>query len=60
MPCRRFASGTRTSVRVISAFSTIRNAILPSIFSGTKPGMSFSTTKPLTWLSSTSRAHTTM
>ena len=57
--CSRFASGTRQSSRVIRAFCTIRSAILPWIFSVVKPGVPVSTTKPLTWLSATSRAQTT-
>lgn len=56
---RRSASGTRTSVSVISACSTMRKASLFSIFTGSNPGVPFSTTNPLTWLSSSSRAWTT-
>jgi hypothetical protein len=41
---------------VIRAFCTTRSAILSSIFSVLKPGVSFGTTKPLTCLSATSRA----
>src|SRR3982074_2991247 len=55
--CRRFASGTRTSFSVIWPFWTTLSAILCSIFSTLKPGVVlFSTMKPLTWLSATSRA----
>jgi hypothetical protein len=45
----RFASGTRAFSRVISAFCTARSAILLRILTGVKPGVPFSTTKPLTW-----------
>src|SRR2546423_14887215 len=57
--CRRFASGTRQLSIVIKAFWTTRKAILFSIFSGLKPGGPLFTTKAFTWLSETSRAHTT-
>ena len=43
----------------MSAFWVIRSASLFSIFVAAKPGMSFSTTKPLTLSSATSRAQTT-
>jgi len=56
--CRRFASGTRQSVIVIRPFCTTRRAILCRILSTWKPLDLFSTMKPLTWLSSTSRAQT--
>src|SRR5437660_12458951 len=52
--CRRLASGTRQLSIVINAFWTTRKAILFSIFSAVKPGVPFSTTKALTWLSETS------
>src|SRR6266581_5538594 len=56
-PCRRFASDTRTSFSVIWPFCTTLSAILCSIFSTLKPGVVlFSTMKPFTWLSATSRA----
>src|SRR3989442_2052451 len=56
-PCSRFSSGTRTSFIVIWPFWTTLSAILCSIFSTLKPGVVlFSTMKPLTWLSATSRA----
>src|SRR6202140_65608 len=56
-PCRRFASGNRTSFSVILPFWTTLSAILCSIFSTLKPGVDlFSTMKPLTWLSARSRA----
>ena len=55
--CRRLASGTRQSFIVMWPFWTTLSAILFSIFSTLKPGVVlFSTMKPLTWLSSTSRA----
>src|SRR4029077_15370031 len=58
-PCRRFASGTRTSFNVMWPFCTTLSATLFSIFSTVKPGVVlFSTMNPLTWLSSTSRAQT--
>ena len=44
----------------MSAFCTIRRAILFSILVAVKPGVSLPTTKPFTWLSATSRAHTTV
>src|SRR5260370_689157 len=48
-PCRRFASGTRTSFRVIWPFWTTLSAILCSIFSTLKPGVDlFSTMNPFT------------
>jgi hypothetical protein len=56
----RLVSGTRTSSRVIRAFCTTRRAILSSRFSVTNPGVPASTTKPLTWPSSTSRAQITV
>ena len=56
MFCSRLASGTLTSVKVISAFCTIRNETLFSIFTALNPGVPFSTTNPLTLLSSRSRA----
>ena len=40
----------------MSAFCTVRSDALFSILVATKPGVSFSTTNPLTWSSSTSRA----
>ena len=43
----------------MSACQIARAAPLPSIVTGSKPGMSFSTRKPLTWPSSSDRAHTT-
>src|SRR5260221_8624929 len=56
-PCRRFPSGTRTSLSVIWPFCTTLRAILCSIFSTLNPGVVlFSTMKPLTWLSARSRA----
>src|SRR3984893_10126870 len=56
-PWRRFASGTRTSLSVMWPFWTTLSAILFSIFSTLNPGVVlFSTMKPLTWLSATSRA----
>ena len=56
-PWRRFASGTRQSFSVIWPFWTTLSAILFWIFSTLKPGVVlFSTMKPLTWLSATSRA----
>lgn len=58
--CSLLSSETCTSCRVINAFCTTRRAILFSIFSQRKPGVSFSTTKPLTWLSSVSRAQITV
>ena len=54
---RWFSSGTRQSFSVIWPFWTTLSAILCSIFSTLKPGVVlFSTMKPLTWLSATSRA----
>ncbi len=51
------ASGTRQSFSVISPFWTTLSAILFWIFTTLKPGVVlFSTMKPLTWLSATSRA----
>jgi hypothetical protein len=58
--CSRSASGTRASVSVMSAFCTVRRAILFSILVAVKPGLSECTTKPLTWLSSRSRAQITV
>src|SRR6266446_5787393 len=56
-PCRRFSSFTRTSFNVMWPFCTTLSAILFSILSTLKPGvLLFSTMKPLTWLSATSRA----
>src|SRR5256885_95130 len=53
----RFASGTRQLSSVIRPFWTTRSAILCCIFSTLKPGVVlFSTMKPFTWLSATSRA----
>src|SRR5215471_249499 len=53
----RLASGTRQLFSVIWPFWTTLSAILFCIFSTLKPGVSlFSTMKPLTWLSLTSRA----
>jgi hypothetical protein len=57
--CNRSASGTRTPVRVMSAFSTMRSDVLWAMRSASKPGVPRSTTNPLTWSSATSRAHTT-
>ena len=57
--CSRLASGTRQSSSTMSAFCTIRSAILFSIFVAVKPGVPFSTTKPRTRFVSTSRAQTT-
>jgi len=45
---RRMDSGTRTPSSVMTAFCTARRAILCSIFSVEKPGVSFSTRKPFT------------
>ena len=56
----RSASGTRQSLRVINPFCTTRNAILVLIFSTEKPGLSFPTTKPLTWFEPSSRAQITL
>ena len=57
LACRRFASGTRQFSSVIWPFWTTLSAILFWIFSTLKPGVVlFSTMKPLTWLSATSRA----
>ncbi len=55
----RLASGTRTPRRCISAFCTTRSAILSRCTSKVIPSVPFSTTKPLTSSSSTSRAQTT-
>src|SRR2546427_3835488 len=53
----RFASGPRQLSSVIRPFWTTRRAILCCIFSTLKPGVVlFSTMKPFTWLSATSRA----
>src|SRR5262249_45957025 len=57
--CRRSASGTRQSFSVMSPFCTTRNAILVLIFSTEKPGLPFSTTKPLTSPDASSRAQMT-
>ncbi len=38
------------------AFCTTRSAILSFILTGSNPGVPFSTTKPLTWLSSSDLA----
>src|SRR5207237_10101333 len=57
---RRSASGTRQSFSVINPFCTTRSAILVLIFSTEKPGLSFPTTKPLTWFVSSSRAQITL
>src|SRR6266478_3260322 len=54
--CSRSDSGTRQSFSVISPFCTTRNAILVLIFSTENPGLSFPTTKPLTWFEPSSRA----
>ena len=43
----------------MSACQIARDAPLPSIVTASKPGVSFSTRKPLTWPSSSERAHTT-
>ena len=56
----RLASGTRQSSSVMSAFCTTRKAILFFCFSALKPGVLFSTIKPFTWLSATSRAQITV
>ena len=56
----RWSSGSRTSSRVMSAFWTLRSAILPSIFVAVNPGVPFSRTNPRISSLSTSRAHTTM
>ena len=56
----RLTSGTRQSSNVMRAFCTTRKAILFFIFSGLKPGVPFSTRKPFTWLSATSRAQMTV
>jgi serine/threonine protein kinase len=58
--CKRSASGTRQSLRVINPFCTTRDAILVLIFSTEKPGLSFPTTKPLTWFAPSSRAQITL
>ncbi len=58
--CRRSVSGTRQSFRVINPFCTTRKAILVRIFSTEKPGLSFPTTKPLTWFELSSRAQITL
>src|SRR5947209_10806235 len=58
--CSRSVSETRQSCSVINAFCTTRRAILPSIFSAVKPGVPFSTRKPFTWLSASSRAQMTV
>jgi hypothetical protein len=57
--CSRAVSGTSTSVSVMSAFCTARRAIFCSILVGMKPGVSFSTRKPLTWSSASLRAQMT-
>ena len=44
---------------VMYAFCTTRSAILSRILVAVKPGVPFSTTKPLTWPSSTQRAQMT-
>ena len=50
-------TGTRTSVSVMWPFCTTFSEILFSILSTLNPGVVlFSTMKPLTWLSATSRA----
>jgi hypothetical protein len=57
--CRRSSSGTRHPLSTMSAFCTVRSAILFSIFVVVMPGLSWCTTKPLTLSSATSRAQTT-
>src|SRR5262249_35856724 len=57
--CRPAAPGTRQSFNVMSPFCTTRNAILVLIFCTEKPGLSFSTTKPLTSPDPSSRAQIT-
>src|SRR3984957_2426870 len=57
---KRSASLTRQSFKVIRPFWTTRSAILVLIFSTEKPGLSFSTTKPLTCPEVSSRAQMTL
>jgi hypothetical protein len=54
-----FPAGIRHSVRVMSAFCTVRSAYLPSILVAVRPGVPFSTTNVFTASSSSSRAKTT-
>jgi hypothetical protein len=54
--CSRLASGTRTPSIEMCAFWTTRSAILSRIATAENPGVPFSTTKPFTWPSATSRA----
>ena len=52
--------GHAAILSVMSPFCTTRSAILVLIFSTENPGLSFSTTKPLTWSEPSSRAQITL
>ena len=60
IPAKRSASATRTSLKTMSAFCTVRSAILFSILLRLTPGRVASTMKPRTAPSASSRAHTSM